>query len=127
MAITHIAPMIEKRLKELNVKQESLFWWVVDEQDRWEKLPTRLVYDEKVADYESYWSRYSAFTVAELGEMLSTKENNNQIRTAFAINQWVCDYETYRTFGDTEADARASMLIYLLENNLITLPSKHIN
>jgi hypothetical protein len=55
-----------KKLKELGVKQDSLFWWTtdnlnfVDDKCTWWIEPT----------VESYTRRISAFTVAELGEYL---------------------------------------------------------
>jgi hypothetical protein len=71
-----------------------------------------------------------AFTVAELGEMLPT-----YIFTLKNVKGWYAgdykkdDYLKNSYYGnefsdfyaETEADARAKMLIYLLENKLITL------
>lgn len=106
---------LSKMLRELGVKQESLFYWVyVKNLKSWEIFS---IHEEVSIDENDI----SAFTVAELGNVLSTTENNNQIRCTKALTQWCCDYETYRTFADTEADARAKMLIYLLENKLITI------
>lgn len=127
---------ISKKLKELGVKQESLFWW----ETRFDK--SYLVWEDyhkdiRVIDTADVRPRSSAFTVAELGEMLPhalavkgkfyylTIPNGNGLK-------WI-DYATYSeesgvaTFlygyplmgGDTEADARGKMLIYLLENDLI--------
>lgn len=78
----------------------------------------------------------AAFTVAELGEMLPffLKDNgwlNIWKRNIGAGEVWVVVYTEIEMDGSekvyfdfdspTEADARAEMLIYLLENNLITL------
>lgn len=106
---------LAKKLKELGYPQESLYIWVDNEGE------PKVYFDDGYRPAYTNLFYCSAPTVAELGEMLSTKENNNRIRDAFAINQWVCDYETHRTLGNTEADARASMLVYLLENKLITI------
>ena len=61
---------------------------------------------------------YSAFTVAELGEMLprlcSTYKDKSH-------GVWHCDNLNEIYIGDTEADARAKMLCYLLENKLVTV------
>lgn len=145
---------LAKKLKELGVKQESLFWWCgmqvtvgsdvcggfdCDIPDKWKKSGYAI----------------SAFTVAELGEILprqidfgfdigGTKYwevdhlNNETIQSMITKglleyskpNNWHCIYRSYAVFGDqvrvnidgeTEVDARAAMLIYLLENKLIIL------
>ena len=77
---------------------------------------------------------YSAFTVAELGEMLPYKITKGEDSFYFAVGQakpddkhypkWEVSYsnEEYTPCldrADTEANARAKMLIYLLENKLI--------
>jgi hypothetical protein len=74
------------------------------------------------------WVRLSAFTVAELGEMLEANWCNSfKANPKAAQNQeglsWGCMRTDERdmVFGATEADARAKMLIYLLENKLISI------
>ncbi len=68
-----------------------------------------------------------AMTDAELGEMLPThtsvKESNGRW---YANYQYEQDGRRYHedTRNDTEADARAALLIYLLENNLLTSPNE---
>jgi hypothetical protein len=52
---------LAKKLKELGVKQDSLFWWVNGR--------GRMELHDKHTDSDSV----SAFTVAELGEMLPVK------------------------------------------------------
>lgn len=116
---------LAKRLKELGVKQESLFY-------HWQFLNDELglyKYDG-VHDYRrerkrngAYWIRIcSAFTVAELGEMLpfgfyETWFLSEGIRFQFPK----VDPETqYFESAKTEADARARMLIYLIEIKLVT-------
>lgn len=115
------------KLKELGVKQESYFVWHGDgsEENPW-----------KVFIRSQTGSNIPAFTVAELGEMLPrvvTKDEKLYLLTPSAGGNGLrfIDYVTYHngvgTFlaaypyieGDTEADARAKMLIYLIENNLI--------
>lgn len=178
---------LSKRLKELGVKQESLFWWVRGEMEygyegEWHINETEeeryFLFDHEVGrkfeDYdlkpnvcdigntdEQYdkWEKenkaglkrmrktiYSAFTVAELGEMLpdqfdyqtSTQEKSGYDgirhlyftsgRTIIEKRGWYVMYSdphpankvpVYAQNADTEADARAKMLIYLLENNLL--------
>lgn len=66
---------------------------------------------------------YSAFTVAELGKLLPC----NHLTFYILENQCLCTYKLTMdsnpvdVFGKTEADVRGKMLIYLLENKLITL------
>lgn len=66
----------------------------------------------------------SAFTVAELGEMLPI-EFISQRRPHDSIgageHRWHAGQygEDYAFSADTEADARAKMLIYLIENGLV--------
>ena len=72
-------------------------------------------------------SLYSAFTVAELGELLPDfieVDNTNWTLTAEKgfSGSWDIRYgHEVRISGkaDTEADARARMLIYLIEHDLI--------
>jgi len=105
-----------KRLKELDVKQDSVFCWKNDDEfckscSKWKITPF-----EKVK-YQNKYQIYSAYTVAELGEMLpiyvtSEKTNKHEffVRSEDAV---------YNTLENTEVDARAKMLIYLIENGLI--------
>lgn len=124
---------LAKKLKELGVKQESLFYWTENGQ-----LVTTDQYDDflewvdtvgKPADF-SVEKHYAAFTVAELGEMFPGNDGENYYMTNKGMmgRLWYCslvnmvtDKAVYTEEADTEADARAKMLIYLLENNLITL------
>lgn len=104
---------LAKRLKELGVKQESLFFF-------------RLYKGETVIRLELFSNRlrlitdesYSAFTVAELGKMLG-KRMLETYRNAGAV--LLSCYGLPQFTETTEANARAKMLIYLLENKLITL------
>jgi len=113
------------RLKELGVEQESLFWWSkgYTEQQPW------------TVEYRTYTSSvggkdveyYSAFTVAELGELLPkyilSKYNVIYELKIIHSSVWRFYYgsDIFLTAGtdDTEADARAKMLIYLLEKGII--------
>lgn len=105
---------LSKRLKELGVEQESLFWWVNYDYP----LGVRDDLWNVQGNHVGYKEYYSAFTVAELGEMLP-----EGIRSSKYQRKWICKKghtrNTYYEYADTEADARAKMLIYLLENKLI--------
>jgi len=66
---------------------------------------------------------YSAFTVAELGEMLPEMIDNLQIltwkKTWREQMTYFCEHRDNVFSAETEAEARAKMLIYLLENKFI--------
>ena len=105
---------LAKKLKELGVKQDSVLHW-----HQYGDQPPIL------KDYPNThlgWTSYSAFTVAELGEMLppaysSSRGANNKF---MCVNEMKSNSEAGKIrFADTEADTRAKMLIYLIENNLL--------
>lgn len=117
-----------KRLKDLGVNQESLFWWVrrghyfcgnVEYQ-----ADAPFVTDEREHDFP-YEALASAFTVAELGMMLPTglwyekTKQDNRFRVGHIKELTGGVSPSHVEWGDTEADARTKMLIYLLENKLI--------
>ena len=110
---------LAKRLKELGAKQESLFWWVdlyVDgRQIDWIVVPESEVKDYKVDE------PLSAFTVAELGKMLPLENvYPNIIKTVELNNTWCINLTAHhQDHAGTEADARAKMLVYLIERELI--------
>lgn len=112
---------ISKRLKELGVKQESLFWWsdpVKKARDTSsESWQPRLLQSNRDKESEKC-DIYSAFTVAELGEILSEHRICDQFGNG--TKKWYTVDENGKTFeADTEADARGKMRIYLSENKLI--------
>ena len=110
---------LAKRLKELGVKQESYFQW-------FDEGSFGSVVDRRESGNGPYGQeRYAAFTVAELGELIfGSVIDGNKPNLGFRTFR---DYKGKNVFGwdrhidfssDTEADARAKMLIYLLENKL---------
>lgn len=120
---------LANRLKELGVKQESLFyhwateiendgltWWIVSEKEprkgkRIRELPGK--------------QPISAFTVAELGEMIkeaNTQGANINVPVLTTDGSWTSiPHGLSIEITESEANARAKMLIYLLENKLINL------
>ena len=105
---------LAKQLKKLGVKQESLYHW--DQQfGDW-----LLVTDRNLADHNRHYD-CSAFTVAELGEMMEfnscTVKTINGYEGLTNLNKIVM---TTGIIEESEADARAKTLIYLKENNLCT-------
>lgn len=111
---------LARKLKELGVKQESLFYWTNDSLRGWELR----------RDGESFenspWSPcfedgdLSAFTVAELGKMLPQGITTNGKGTITNLPGSNITMPSIK--AKNEADARALILIDLLENNLISLP-----
>jgi len=129
---------LSKQLKKLGVRQNSLFYYL---------LPNLKEYTitgeedlEKIGDYYLgqakeigvAWCKedYSAFTVAELGEILPN--DITFVKTAMPEG-FICIFKTkqeeHREYDflinqqQNEADARAKMLIYLIEKKL-TSPNK---
>lgn len=113
---------LAKRLKELGVEQKSYFAYEERENGYLE------IFHSKATSCANKY--YSAFTVAELGEILPStiKKNTNLFYITMDCDK--CPYyedmpktkEIYSEMGeenDTEADARAKMLIYLIENGLL--------
>jgi len=159
---------LSKQLKELGVKQESLFYWVdgelrqgmADYKLAFERMEAMLMesitdkspmevngkfvvgehysieQDRRLAVLESpqrtgaaqreYNDHYSAFTVAELGEMLPyrwTTYKSNIDDEWIGLNtdpemMW-CDPLFEKVGANTEADARAKLLIHLMEEGII--------
>lgn len=128
---------LANKLKALGAKQDSYFSWV----GREHSLDGSDVFDVRPSDYREYaqedeWTVASAFTTAELGEMLPRGIQPKNIEPDFFT------FETYKSdsgenFHYTvryvlgmaqycictdrwEADARAKMLCYLIEQGIIT-------
>ena len=122
---------LARRLEELGCTHESLFYWNETQAQNggWE------------IKFASKWSGHSfaAYTVAELGELLPLTievppriSNSCKLPADLELTKeeggyWVvryrCEEDSFRNIGngaDTEVDARARMLIYLLEKKLIT-------
>ena len=109
---------LAKRLKELGVKQESVFGWLLYNSGESEIVH---FYDGVIIPP----TNFAAFTVAELGEILSDGMVGSR-KTGYG--DWACVYVPctgdgtdveHEVKGMTEADARAQMLSYLLQNKLL--------
>ncbi len=95
---------LSKRIKELGVKQKSLWWW------------SSSGLGQAMAKHEPTPNWISAFTVAELGDILKDAIFPIDL-PYFQDRYW--RHDDLEELIDTEANARAKMLIYLLENGLI--------
>jgi len=125
-----------KKLRELDVPQNSQFAWgltkttggwilLYELNNGWvSKSGKWYARDEFEFDGSDYF--YSAYTVGELGEMLpnpilGTQYYFQEIMGYFLDHRTYCVQYTnmgevlHMTMGDTEADARAKMLIWLIE------------
>ena len=115
---------LSKKLEELGFKQESLFWWTHYTHEGSRKMSW------EVEDYEPSYTdgrkKYSAYTTRELGEMLPDKYSVSKV----GGDGWFCyKYDNKYNLSMTkilgmpekegESNARATLLIYLKENNLI--------
>lgn len=107
---------LSKKLKELGVKQESLWYWVLfvgNKNQEWSVV-------DKDFDVSEI-NRIPAPTVAELGELLPCATKIGDIRF-YNIGK-----QKHITMGDinivefTEANARSKLLIYLIENKLVKI------
>jgi hypothetical protein len=108
-----------KRLKELGIIQESyLYHYFFD------NVPRNLSGQWKLHhEYHKNFEHYSAFTVAELGVMLSTTDNIHWSSRIMTDKISYCHVELYNdAWGayENEAKGRAELLIHLLNNNVLT-------
>jgi hypothetical protein len=110
---------LSKRLKELGVKQDSVYGWFDSEVSG----PQLVRLSEATTNAQIYGEWVSAFTVAELGEMMKEK-TMHQIYTP--ANGWGWQFmfrgKDMDIFAPTEADARAKLLIHLIEQGILKPP-----
>jgi len=102
---------LAKKLKKLGVKQDSLFYWGSNTGKNY-----MIIALSDKPNYPNVFNHtHSAFTVAELGEILPS--GYYSIREG---RVWECWLRTgkQKVEAKTEADARAKLVIYLLEINL---------
>lgn len=121
-----------KKLKALGVPQVAMFQYcchaITGGQDY-----VHIVFDgQGLTSCGVQYLKIAAFTVAELGEFLPQVVNpKNELKYILVCGkvyntEWQCGYRrngiTLAYFNEmTEAEARAKMLIYLLENNLMKI------
>lgn len=117
---------LAKKLKELGVKQESLFYHFKTENTIWQitsdvhsKRSGMHVPAGKKGFRELKSQRFSAFTVAELREML--KEQQNQIM--FGENEYASIAEPLFeiTESNNRVNALAKLLLYLITNGFLKI------
>ncbi len=108
---------LAKKLKELGVGQVSSYKWYHMMNGEW-----YLQKPEFQGAISGHHGDYSAFTVAELGEMFPKGIKSEKLESGvFLVTHHELDTHHEYKKGKTEANARAKMLIYLIENNLIKI------
>ena len=136
---------LSKKMDELGFKQKSLWYWCKGICKGNKNLPPKImcpggltIHDARPIDVDEYFFEVgyqticSAYTVAELGEMLPNfiekKRSTHLFRNLKIYKQkheilkemfWFVRYGCIYRNAKTEVNARAKMLIYLKENNLI--------
>ncbi len=132
---------LAKRLKKLGVNQISLFKWIKANHPTEKTCDAMVQHSGALEDsYEDTpvsdgWTltSWAAFTVAELGEMLpdNIKDDDEEICWIYHDKINGCHRISYvhscdeqcspfiECKGETEANARAKMLIYLIEQGLM--------
>ena len=128
---------LSQKLKELGIKQNSVWYWIITSTTNYH---LSLVDGDKRLLPKDRNDWYSAFTVSELGEILPSplEVEHEDVNAYYYLHSWktmksyVCEYlfmtsggeiQKYKTLyyqiGDTMADAMATMLIYLIQHNII--------
>ena len=126
---------LAKLLQELGVKQDSLFAWYQSCGGVYCEYRVHQASRDAQSTYHDGYVELpveicAAFTVAELGEMLPARIKTDygcwtylHITKLENTKEWVIDYNYLLDIAEirenTEADARAKMLIHLIENKLV--------
>ena len=121
-----VAPLaLCRRLKELGAPQETHFRWT-----RSEAGPRDVVLDTYTAVKFSVRTHCAAYTVAELGAMLPggfTIDRDPYSEARFGHVVWTARFDRNGQAliedGQTEAEARAALLIALAECGVATWPA----
>jgi len=118
---------LAKKLKELGVKQESLFWWSVPvnqtapEPDfsALEQCKPEVFWGK--VNWGKYFEPIAAFTVAELANELAKRKHCflPSLNTNFDGGWYYNFFGGATVHEDTLADCMGRMLIYLIENDLL--------
>lgn len=125
---------LAKKLKELGIKQDSLYNWIVldkahvlysihkitSHQEELKQKENGILiveknYHEKLSDE---FIHYSAFTATELGELLKMGYPDKKVWTYWNGEYWQSWAHDCNLYADKEADMRAMMLIDLIEKKL---------
>lgn len=125
-----VSLQLAKKLKKLGFKQESLHYYYFNAGEYTGAIVDGYGYKDTTQEFKDS-KLVSAYTVAELGEILPhllwlkgrDPQDFDGVEIYYYDNRWFVKYEfsdkKIETNDVTEANARAKMLIYLKENNLI--------
>jgi hypothetical protein len=107
-----VSQELAEQLLEIGVKEDSQFYWIRDG-SLW-----RVTDRDNITPGANVF--VPAYTAPELGEILS----KNVIEYSKDGNMWVSLYginlqDGHGEFAETEADSRAKLLIWLIENRLL--------
>ena len=109
---------LAKQLKDLGFKQKSI-WYYAIHQDGMNEDWILLEKSECFKKDNNFYDDYSpAFTVAELGEIFQKLEIDDPLPW-YTDTKWWWYKDKNPMSVKTEANARAELIIYLKENNLI--------
>lgn len=125
---THVCSLEwARKLKEVGVPQKSLFYWsgYLDVSNNEDKDMIVTFSNEQLSK-----DKVSAFLSSELGEMLPENCLSGRVTKKGFNCYWVGrialgEIKHYNSFqSENEANARASMLVYLIENKLLPIPGR---
>lgn len=113
---------LSRELKELGVKQDSIFSWYKNEKG--EVIKGRAYSEMELNLGGAKWIKIcSTFLSGELGEKLPKDINNDWLCISKAIDSWVIEYQDLGLIekAKTLAEAMGKMLAYLIKNKLIII------
>ena len=117
---------LSEKIEKLRVKQHTLWGWFDYNGIEVVKDYSKRFLPKGRGEFTEDNFIVSAFTVAELGEMLPRLDGDREIYTGKDYNGNFCgimgtEAFLHMEYAKTEANARARMLVYLRENKLINL------
>lgn len=124
---------LAKRLNELGVNKGSIFFWIRGKLGKFAgERQFGIVYIDWFAELDDTDSKdnyeyYSAYSVAELGDIFTANIiSGKDFSGSYFCRAWgdksSKDSDWIFLESDNEANARAKMLIHLIENKLIEVP-----
>ena len=119
--VAEIGEMLPQRIKAEEINHAYPIPQVKNETDEeWEALETAR---EKLRDAFNAleWDYDDQFDDGMPYDIKLDFQDGKNIRYWQETDDWECNYSVIEISGDSEADARAKMLIYLIENKLVTL------